>query len=468
VKDEVSTYEKLIMEVGGRGFFGFAGSVETHTGSLQVQLPPFDQRVESADEVKQILRGHFNDFPGAVFSFGGGGGGPMGATNPVDILVKTENLDKGKQIAENIRDLIAREIPEVTEPTVDLKDGLPQIEVFIDRDKLYSLGLNIATVGQELRANIDGMVASQYRDGGSEFDIVTILDQEDRDAMPDLDKVFVVNNSGQRIPLASFARYEKTTGPVNINRENQSRVIHVTGGIVPGAALNEVVQQVQALIRAQIPADEEVIIEYSGEYQDLIKYGQRFIYILLVSVFLVFGVMASQFESFLDPFIILFTIPLSLIGVIALYLITGETYSLLTAVGLVMLAGIIVNNGIVFVDYTNLLRKRGRSIHDAVIEAGGNRLRPILMTTLTTILALIPMAFFPGEGAELVSPIGKSVVGGLAVGALLTLFFIPVMYAIFNRMSEKRMLKKERKKEQRRQLRRELQQQENALEGGQG
>jgi HAE1 family hydrophobic/amphiphilic exporter-1 len=177
--------------------------------------------------------------------------------------------------------------------------------------------------------------------------------------------------------------------------------------------------------------------------------------------------MASQFESFLDPFIILFTIPLSLIGVIALYLITGETYSLLTAVGLVMLAGIIVNNGIVFVDYTNLLRKRGRSIHDAVIEAGGNRLRPILMTTLTTILALIPMAFFPGEGAELVAPIGKSVVGGLAVGALLTLFFIPVMYAVFNRMSEKRMITKEIKKEQRRQLRRELQQQENALEGGQ-
>jgi len=467
VKAEVSTYDKLIIEVGGRGFFGFAGSVESHTGSLQVQLPSFDERVESADEVKQILRGHFNDFPGAVFSFGGGGGGPMGNTNPVDILVKTENLDKGKRIAEDIRDLIAREIPEVTEPTVDLKDGLPQIEVFIDRDKLYSLGLNISTVGRELRANIDGMVASQYRDGGSEFDIVTILDQEDRDAMPDLDKVFVVNNSGQRIPLASFARYEKTTGPVNINRENQSRVIHVTGGIVPGAALNEVVQQVQDLVRAQIPADEEVIIEYSGEYQDLIKYGQRFIYILLVSVFLVFGVMASQFESFLDPFIILFTIPLSLIGVIALYLITGETYSLLTAVGLVMLAGIIVNNGIVFVDYTNLLRKRGRSIHDAVIEAGGNRLRPILMTTLTTILALIPMAFFPGEGAELVAPIGKSVVGGLAVGALLTLFFIPVMYAVFNRMAEKRMIKKERKKEQRRQRRRELQQQENALEGGQ-
>ncbi len=461
VKDEISTYDKLIMEVGGRGFFGFMGSIETHTGSLQIQLPPFDERVESADEVKQKLRKHFNDFPGAVFSFGGMQGG-FGGASPVDILIKTENLEKGKRIAENIRDLIDREIPEVTEPTVDLKDGLPQIEVFIDRDKLYSFGLNIGTVGQELRANIDGMTASQFRDGGTEFDIITILDREDRNSMPDLNKVFVVNNQGQRIPLASFARYEKTTGPININRENQTRVIHVTGGTEPGAAINKVEQKVQTLIREQIPADEEVVIEFSGEYKDLVKYGQRFIYILLVSVFLVFGVMASQFESFLDPFIILFTIPLALIGVIVLYLITGETYSLLTAVGLVMLAGIIVNNGIVLVDYINLLRKRGRGIRDACIEAGGNRLRPILMTTLTTILGLIPMAFFPGEGAELVAPIGQSVVGGLSVGALLTLFFIPVMYEIFNKMSQKRKIKKDQRKEKRRQRRRELEKERSA------
>ncbi len=456
VKEEVEGYTKLIMEVGGRGFFGFAGSVNTNTGSLQIELPPFKERIESADDIKQTLRGHFNDIPAAKFSFGDMGGGPAMGTSPVNILIKTEDLQKGKRIAEDIRDLLDREVPLVTEPTVDLKDGLPQIEIFMDRNKMYTLGLNIAGVGQEIRANIDGITASQYREGGSEYDIMVILADRDRDELPDLNKVFVLNNAGQRIPLASFASYERTTGPISINRENQTRVIHVTGGTVPGTPINEVEVQVQRVIREKIPADEDVIIEFSGEYKDLVKYGQRFIYILLVSVFLVFGVMASQFESFLDPFIILFTIPLSLIGVIGLYTITGESYSLLTAVGLVMLAGIIVNNGIVLVDYTNLLRKRGLSIHDACVEAGGNRLRPILMTSLTTILALIPMAFFPGEGSELVSPIGKSVVGGLSVGALLTLFLIPVMYAIFNRMSEKRREKKEMRKQKRRERRRAL------------
>lgn len=456
VREEVRGYDKIIMEVGGRSLFGFAGAVNSHTGRLRIQLPPFEERIDSDEEIQQKLRTHFNDIPAAQFSFSSMSAGPRMGASPVDIIIKTEDLVKGKAVAESIRDLLAREVPEVTEPTVDLKDGLPQVEIFMDRNKMYTLGLNISSVGQEIRANIDGITASQYREGGGEYDIMVILAERDRDELPDLNKVFVLNNTGQRIPLASFASYERTTGTININRENQTRVIHVTGGTAPGVPINEVEGKVQKVIKEGLPADEEVIIEFSGEYKDLVKYGQRFIYILLVSIFLVFGVMASQFESFLDPFIILFTIPLSLIGVIGLYTLTGESYSLLTAVGLVMLAGIIVNNGIVLVDYTNLLRKRGRSINDACVEAGGNRLRPILMTTLTTILGLIPMAFFPGEGSELVSPIGKSVVGGLSVGALLTLFLIPVIYAIFNRMSEKRAERKERRKQKRREKRRLL------------
>jgi len=164
--------------------------------------------------------------------------------------------------------------------------------------------------------------------------------------------------------------------------------------------------------------------------------------IIIMALILVFAVMAIQFESFRDPFIILFTIPLMAIGVVGFYVISGQALSMFSMVGIVMLVGIVVNNGIVLVDYTNLLMKRGLSVKDACVEAAGNRLRPILMTTLTTILALIPMAFFPGESAEMWQPFGQTVVGGLTVSTLFTLFFVPVIYAIFNRKGLKSMRKK--------------------------
>jgi HAE1 family hydrophobic/amphiphilic exporter-1 len=180
----------------------------------------------------------------------------------------------------------------------------------------------------------------------------------------------------------------------------------------------------------------------------MIKMFTRFLLIVVVAAFLVFGVMASLFESFRDPFIVIFTIPLSLIGIVTIYLITGDTFNVLTAVGLLVLIGVIVNNGIVLVDYTNLLRKRGLSLHDACVEAAGNRLRPILMTTLTTILGLVPMAFFPGEGSELVAPIGKTVLGGLSFGTLMTLFLMPTVYAIMNKRSDERAAKAAARREE--------------------
>ncbi|MEA1910919.1 MAG: efflux RND transporter permease subunit, partial [Spirochaetota bacterium] len=454
IREEINGYEEIIIEAGNKSFMGFLGAAETHKGTVMVNLPPFEERIDNSNIVKEKFRRHFNDFPSAVFSFGsnmGGGGGFQ--SSPVDILIKTEDLGNSKLIAERIQALLIERFPEVTEPIINLKDGLPQVEIMIDRDMLYSFGLNIYSVGQEIRASIDGITASRYRDAGSEYDILLILDKEDRNDLPDLDKIFVINSTGQRIPLASFAKYEKTTGPVSIMRENQTRTVHVTAGILPGTKLNDISVDIERMIREEIPAEEGLLIEFSGDYANLMKYGFKLVIIILVSIFLVFGVMASQFESFLDPFIILFTIPLSLIGVVIIYIATGEIFNILTAVGLIMLAGIIVNNGIVLVDYTNLLRKRGRSINDACIEAGGNRLRPILMTTLTTVLGLIPMAFFPGEAAALVNPIGKTVVGGLTFGAILTLFLIPVVYALFNEASERRAKKKEVKKIKRRALR---------------
>jgi hydrophobic/amphiphilic exporter-1 (mainly G- bacteria), HAE1 family len=445
VEEEVESYRDIIVEAGQPAFFGFLGSSDTSQGSVTVILPPFAERTVSAVEVQEILRSHFDSFPGAVFTFGAGGGGGGFNASPVEITLRSEDRDLMRDVGNQIIDLIESEVPGATEPQINLSEGLPQVEIVIDRQKAYQLGLNVTTVGQEVRANIDGITAGRYRAGGSEYDILLVLEERGRDQIPDLQRININNQFGQQIPLSSFATVERTTGPVSITREDQSRTVTITAGLAQGETINVVMPEIQRLIQERIPANEELVITYGGDFEDLQEYGRTFIYVLLIAIFLVFGVMASQFESFLDPFIILFTIPLTLVGVIVLYVATGTNFSLFTAVGLVVLVGIVVNNGIVLVDYTNLLRKRGLSITDACVEAGGNRLRPILMTVLTTVLGLIPVAFAEGEGASLVQPIAKTVVGGLTVATFLTLYLVPVIYAIFNRMSEKREARKARR-----------------------
>ncbi|MFP3089623.1 efflux RND transporter permease subunit [Treponema sp. TIM-1] len=444
VEREVRGYDRLILNAGGGGMMGGGGS---NSGSLRLNLPEFKDRIDSADDIKAKMRAHFNEFPGVIFNFGGGGMGSVMGGNPIDIVIRIDDLVKGKALAERIAGLIRERIPDATEPRVDLLDGLPQIEIELDRDRLYALGLNTLTVGNEIKAAVDGITATRYKSGGHDYDVVMILAEADRSTRPALDHIFVNSQVAGRVSLSSFASYKEGTGPLTINRENQSRVIHVTAGAVPGTKTNVLENQVRALITEEIPAEDDVIIEYAGDNADMMEMMSRFILIMTVAIFLVFGVMASLFESFRDPFIIIFTIPLSVIGIVAIYMITGTTFNILTAVGLLVLLGVIVNNGIVLVDYTNLLRKRGLPLHQACVEAAGNRLRPILMTTLTTILGLVPMAFFPGEGSEMVAPIGKTVLGGLSFGTLMTLFLMPTIYAIMNKHSDERNARAEARRE---------------------
>ncbi len=431
---EIQRYDNIVVNAGGGG--GLLSGTQSHRGTVEVSLPPFDERIESDEDIRELMRSRFDRYPAAEITFGAGGGpGGGGFGPPIDIKIRGENLERSREVGERIRELLIEHLPEVTEPTVNIEDGLPQVDIVVDRQRAYALGLNLAGIGSEIRANIDGVTASQFRTAGNEYDILLTLDEADRASVPDINRMFVISEQGRRIPVSSFATLERTTGPVSIARENQARTINLTAGLAPGAQLNVVEPQIRALIQQEIPTDDDLIIEFGGDYEALLRYGRTFIIIMIVSVLLVFGVMASQFESFLDPLIIFFSIPLTLIGVIGLYVLTGENFSLFTAVGLVMLVGIVVNNGIVLVDYTNLLRKRGLGLYEACIEAGGDRLRPILMTTLTTVLGLVPVAFLEGEGSSLIQPIAKTVVGGLSVSALMTLFLIPVLYAVFNKLS---------------------------------
>jgi len=446
VKKEVRGYSSLIINAGGGGMFGSGGS--SNSGSLQIQLPEFEKRIESANEIKDILRRHFNSIPGASFSFGGGMMGmAMFGGSEVDIILRTDNLAKGKELAERISALLKERLPDVTEPQVDLRDGLPQIEIALDREKMYALGLNAYTVGNEIKAAVDGIVATRYKSGGKNYDVLLILAEADRSTRPALDQIFINSQMAGRVPLSSFVHYEEGTGPLTIRRENQSRIIHITASAKPGVRVNTLQARVEALVNSEIPMEDDVIIEYSGANSEMMRLMTRFVLICVVAIFLNFGTMASLFESFRDPFIIIFTIPLSFIGIVAIYLITNEPFNILVLVGLLVLIGIITNNGIVLVDYTNLLRKRGVELREACVEAAGNRLRPILMTTVTTIIALVPMTFFPGEGSELVGPIGKTVLGGLSFGTLMTLFLMPTVYYIMNRKDDERAAKAEARRE---------------------
>ncbi|MDR0501975.1 MAG: efflux RND transporter permease subunit [Treponema sp.] len=437
---EIKGYEGFVLNAGGGGFMGLGGN-NTNSGSLRINLPEFSERIESANEIKDILRPYFNQFPGVMFSFGGGMN-MMGGGNAVDIILRTDDLVKGKVIGEKISALLKERLSEyVTEPSVDLQDGLPQYEIVLDREKMYALGLNAYTVGNEIKAAVDGVTATRYKSGGKDYDVILILAEADRSTLPALDKIFINSQMAGRVPLSSFVHYEQGTGPLTINRENQTRIIHVTAGARPGVKTNQVQGLVEKLIQSEIPIEDDVIIEYGGANAEMIKMFTRFIFICVVAIFLVFGIMASLFESFRSPFIIILTIPLSVVGIVAIYLLTNTIFNVLTAVGLLVLIGIITNNGIILVDYSNLLRKRGYSLNDAIVEAARSRLRPILMTTVTTILGLVPMAFFPGEGTELVAPIGKTVLGGLSFGTLMTLFLMPVVYAIINKNADKRSAK---------------------------
>ncbi|MDR2181644.1 MAG: efflux RND transporter permease subunit, partial [Treponema sp.] len=255
VIDEVdkSAYKEIILQAGG-GIFG-GGS---NTGEIRIGLVKFNEQTMTADEIKAKMRPHFDEFPGVTFSFGGGFGGMGMGGSAVDIVLRTEDLVKGKAIADRIVNLLKEQVPEATEPSVGLRDGLPQIEIELDRERVYDLGLNTATIGNEIRAAVDGVTATKYKSGGNEYDVVLILAEADRSTLPALDHIFINSQVAGRVPLSSFASYKEATGPMTISRENQSRVIHVTAGSVPGTKLNELENKVRSMVTTSIPAEDDV------------------------------------------------------------------------------------------------------------------------------------------------------------------------------------------------------------------
>jgi HAE1 family hydrophobic/amphiphilic exporter-1 len=252
-----------------------------------------------------------------------------------------------------------------------------------------------------------------------------------------LDRIFMKGTGGVNIALASVAELVMGTSPVTINRENQARTLTITAAAARGVAPNAASELAARLVKEQVILPEGITVVSDSDYDDVLKMVPTLVAIIVMAVTMVYAIMAAQFESLKGPFVIISTLLTVPIGPVLIHILSGRNFSTLSAIGFVLLVGIVVNNGIILVDYTNLLRLRGRSLYDAIVEGAGSRLRPILMTSLTTILGMIPMAFFPGEGGAFTSPIGVTVLGGMISSTFMTLFLVPPLYAIIYRDDRK-------------------------------
>lgn len=433
IKKEVKGYKYLTTTIGsgGRGF----GNSATYKANIQIRLPESSEQIDTAQDIQTKLRSHFNDFAGAVFSFNAGMRGQM-TGDDLDIAIRSDDLDAALTVADKIKDVM-KQIPDIGEPSIDTERGLPQVEVVIDRDRAYAFGVDVTTVAREINYAINGVTSTEYRENGKEYDVVVMYKPEDRKSVIDLESIYV-NGTNGKVAVSNFASLKRGLGPVSIRRENQTRIVHLTAAIISERNANLVEDSIREGIANSFIIPEGVTVSYEGSWADVSDQMKIYMAIIVLAIVLVFGVMAATYESFKAPLINLATIPFMIIGVVFLYKIINQPLSMMSMVGLIMLVGIVVNNGIILVDYTNLLRGRDIPLMEACLQAGTSRLRPVLMTTLTTILGMIPMCFATEGMAGMVQPIGIAVVGGLTSSTFVTLLVIPVLYSIFMKNENKK------------------------------
>jgi HAE1 family hydrophobic/amphiphilic exporter-1 len=421
IKENIEGYINIVLTARRSG---------STQGSIQITLPEPARQIDTPDTIQRKLASFTNSVPGASFAFRAGRG--VGTTSAMEIAVSSRDYTELMESAAEILAIITRRLPQVENAEINLDEGAPQLTVSVDRDRAAALGVSISAVASEIKTAMDGTTAAVMTRGERLTDIDVMLREADQEGIDKLDAVFVMGQNGSRIPLSNLAHISEGRAPSSIRRENRARVIRITGELAGGIAVTEFQNLLESTIEENLVKPEGVTIRYLGEAAEVQSFMGRFGLVIFAAVFLVFGVMASQFESFVDPLIIFFSIPLLFIGVIWIYKIGNQPMSMFSAVGIVALVGVVVNNGIVLVDYTNTLIARGYALREACMEAGRSRLRPILMTSLTTILGMVPIAFFPGPGADTIQPIGKTFVGGLTVSSLMTLFLTPVLYSLLN------------------------------------
>jgi len=357
-----------------------------------------------------------------------------GSESPVAVEIRGDDLDMLKEIAAEVTDIV-RATPGTREVNSSITDGNPEMQIRIDRARAAAYGLTPMQVATEIRNAMSGTVATRYKVEGQEIDVKLAYTSEGHDDVDYLTNLTILTPQGAVVKLSQIATFELAQGPVQIIREDQVRKAQVTADLL-NRDLNSVMKDIQASIaKMELPAGYE--ISYGGENEQMMESFSSLAVALLLALLLVYSVMAVQYESFFNPFVIMFSVPTCIIGVVLSLLLTGRTFNITAFIGVIMLVGIAVSNAIVYVDYLKQLRERGMERNAAIVEAGRVRLRPILMTAFSTILAMLPMAIGLGEGAEMIAPLATVVIGGLLASTLITLVLVPVVYSIFDDWGQK-------------------------------
>jgi HAE1 family hydrophobic/amphiphilic exporter-1 len=431
MKEYAPEAETVITQAGGGGFMGGSAA----RTNVTLRLVPKDERKRSSEQIARDLNRELTGvLPGVIIQTRASGGNFQmnrimgGGDSRLALEIRGDDLTQAKDLAQAAKNVMDK-VPEVRNARVGRDEGRPELAIQVDRPKAALLGLSVTNVADAIRTNVGGTQAAFFRDAGNEYPIIVRLREEDRERVEDINDVLVSTPGGQVLQAKNLLTLRNQAGPTEIQRKNQERVIRVTAE--PEVALSAALTAVNARL-GDVRVPQDFNMGFGSEVEEQARAFGQLQMMLVLAILLVYAVMASQYESLRDPFIIMFSVPLAAIGVVLALKLTGTTFSLQAYIGVIMLAGIVVSNAILLVDYTNVLRRRdGMPLREAVETAGRTRLRPILMTSLATILGLVPMSLGIGEGAELQAPLARVVIGGLTASTMITLVFVPTVYTLF-------------------------------------
>jgi len=401
-------------------------------GLINIRLVNVEERNRSNKQIADDLREFLKQYPKIsklnVLTQAGGQAAIFGQGKPISIEILGPDLNASRKVAEQIIEKIFN-VKGVVEPQISLQENKPELTIIIDKDKAAMLGLNTAIIATTLRNYVFGNIPTQFRGTKTTYDIRLRLDENYRMKIEDIANLEVTNVMGNQIPLKNFATIRTNFSPIEIDRKNQERIVKVEAGL-SGTSLGQAVLEINNILKG-IPLPPNTRIDFGGSFEQQQEAFRDLLLLLLLSIVLVYLVMSAQFESLIDPFVIMFSIPFAFAGVLNGLFVFGQTLNIISFLGIIMLVGIVVNNAIVLVDFINTLRARGQGLVEAILNGGKSRLRPVLMTAFTTIFGLLPLALSSGSGAETWKPLGASMVGGMTFSTFITLIIVPVLYNIF-------------------------------------